>query len=600
MSVALSEGDILSGRFEPVATRFRVERRTHLFEFIDDVSHAITSASITLDTTAAICRSARVSILPDLLPSDFDLYEDHLAIIAEVRIGDEWREYAMGLFHIDTVDDTWRMDEVGRRTWSAECADVLAHLFEYEVTQPYTIAAGVHYTEAIEEIIVSLGLLPAIPPSGLVTIVPLTWPAGTSYGQIVNDLLAGINYFPAWADRQGRITSRERIAPHLEQPAVVYTTESEPRMIRDGFSQRFLRAQATNTIQVTVSSAALAPSSIEAVNDDPLSSISTVNRGPSVSQVAGDRMPSSDVMMATADYLVRDAAVRARTASLNTIPDPRRDAHEFYTVEVPGLAPRLYRCEGWTFDCRPGATMAHRLADASEVQVTVEQTIDRGAPIVPLTPIVINHPVTYRGMTRTSTWSGGSYITFDEPPGTDTGDCIVVFASGTRSGASIPAEWKVLLDDTTNDVGFLTLARGSDPPNYGKLVNVWNRGEILIFACAAGTYLALPSEIDITTTTVAASYIAIPTLASATNGDRLFSLVDVNGNPGSVFSPKSWMREKADQHVASYACANDGGCASPVSGTWRWSWDAGSPFTATVWGWVVPALPPTTIERERI
>lgn len=593
----LMEDDVLSGRYGPVKTRFRAERRTHTFELIDDISHAITSATVTLDTTASITRSARMRILPKFLPADFDLYNDHIAVMVEVEINSAWQSYPMGLFHIDTIDETWRMDETGTETWDVQCSDVSSHLFEYEATQPYTVQSGTYYTDAAQDLVVSLDLVPGIDPSGLKTIVPLTWPAGTSYGQIINDLLAGINYFPAWADRYGRITSRERIAPHLEAPAAVYTTSEEPRMMRDAFGLRFTRAQATNTIQVTVSSSSLAPSTIEAVNDDPLSPISAVNRGPSVSQVAGDRMPSSEIMMNAADYLVRDAAVRARTASLNTVPDPRRDAHEFYTIEVPGMDSRLYRAEGWTFDCTAGATMAHRLADASEIQVTVSQVVEHGAPIVPLTPIVINHPVTYRGMTKMALNNYG--VTFIEPPGVGDGDCIVAFISGAKvpSPHPIPSEWTVLLDDTTNDLAVLTLARGPDAPAYASLLKTY-QGELLLFACAAGTYLSLPTEVDVNDVTSPGTLIGLPTFASTTNGDLLFSFVQIDGSPAVFHAPSKWLKEKAEPHVASYACTADGGCAS-ISGGWTWSASYGS-FTGRAVGWVVPALTPTTIERERI
>lgn len=366
--------EALSGVRGPVVTRHRFEWRTLGFDFVADITEAVDAmtGSVELDNNRAVVRTASLKIYPDSLPSNFDEDHDHIAIFQDLMIDGTWESFSLGLYRIDEYRDVSRPN--ARRHWEASLAGVSTHLFEYEIDQPYVLPAGSLYTDAAAALVEACGLANNIFPSTLTTPIPLAWPIGSSRGQIVNDLMEGINYFDVWSDAQGRICSRERVNPMLENIAVDYTTAEEPRMIRPDFYDTHTNARATNRCICSIKTAARAPSSIRATNDYPDSAVSTVAKGSiSAEDITADRMASVQIMEDSAEYAVRDAAVKAHQGSLSTHPDPRREAHEFYllTIEDVEIETR-WRCESWRLDLRPGATMEHTIGHCEEFPVTIE------------------------------------------------------------------------------------------------------------------------------------------------------------------------------------------------------------------------------------
>lgn len=365
--------DTLGGCSGPIVIRHRFEYWRD-FVLVEDVSGAIEEAQIQLDNNRAVVRTARFTIRPSLLPAgvNFSTEHEHLAAFAELLVAGTWVRFPLGVFHVDSAKEHLLPNH--QEFWEAQAMDVAGHLWEHELQAPYTIAAGTNYVEAAEALCHSIGLGTDIAPSGFVTPIAFTWPPGKAYGEVINDLMLGINYYPAWASSDGLITSREQLDPFLEATVVDYTTESVPRLIRSPFDRIRESGRYVNQAIVTISTPSRAPATTVVTNDDSDSVVSTVNKtAVTVLKLTGDRTANAALMAAIGASAVRDAAVKAQAATLSTHPDPRRDAHEFYTVTIDDREETTrWRAEGWTYECKTGATMTHRIGRADRVDVTTE------------------------------------------------------------------------------------------------------------------------------------------------------------------------------------------------------------------------------------
>lgn len=372
--------DALGGCDGPVVIRHRFEWWRD-FVSIQDVSTAVESAQIQLDNNRAVTRTAQFTLRPERLPAtDFSTEHNHIAAFAELNVGGTWVRFPLGVFHLDST--TERILPNHQEVWEASAMDVAGHLWEHEFSEPYTVPAGTNYVEAAEAICRLIGLPTDIFPTAFVTPSAFTWPSGTAYGAVVNDLLLGINYYPIWASSSGLLRSRERLDPFFETPAVTYTTEEVPRLIRSPFSRLRESGRYINRALVTVGDPARTALSMRVTNDDSDSIVSTVNKGAiTVQNQTGDRIVNTTMMGEVGASIVRDAAVKAQGASLKTHPDPRRDAHEFYTITIDNREEATpWRAESWTYSCETGKDMDHRIGRAERVDVTVELIVTTAAP----------------------------------------------------------------------------------------------------------------------------------------------------------------------------------------------------------------------------
>lgn len=369
--------DALSGRHGPVAMRFRVEHRTLGNEFIQDLDDAIilNVGEVLVDNTRAIVWTCTLRVRPQLLPATFDPDTDHFAIFADVFAGQylgtgEWVPFQLGLYSMDQVREAPSANN--QEAWDVQAADVGLLLFEKYTQESYTVAAGARFTDTVYALITGLGLRAQITDSALTLPVARTWPSNTPYGAIINALLKAINYFPAYADNEGIITSTPRLAPSTETADVAYTTAAEPRMIRPGFQRLRNRNLYPNRVTVVNRDANRAPFAVEGINDDQDSLVSTVVKGAVLSiEVDGSLVPSTAVAAAVAAYELQAAAGEAERATLSTHPDPRRGPRDFYQVTFEGAeVATLWRALGWRLALRTGTKMDHQIARASQVDVT--------------------------------------------------------------------------------------------------------------------------------------------------------------------------------------------------------------------------------------
>ncbi len=314
--------------------------------------------------------SAAVAIINSIQAGGLN-EDDHIAVIAETLVDGDFVRLPMGLFVLDTSQESIQPNN--NEVWQATGADVVLHMFEQTVSQPYTLPRGTAYVNAITSFIQAVGLISDIPFSAAVTTSDQVWPIGTPYGQMANDLLEGINYYDMWADPQGVIRSSLRPNPAVTIADVVYSTRSEPRMIRPPeFKRSKQRARFLNQVIATIQNPSQLPGSVLLTNADPDSEISTVRKKAVTSDSMNvDRCPNRDTIAAVGTYMLRDASCKAQGAALITHFDPRRTAHEYYDVTVDNAEVATHwRVEGWGFNCKVGDPMTHQIGRSTQVDVT--------------------------------------------------------------------------------------------------------------------------------------------------------------------------------------------------------------------------------------
>lgn len=376
--------DWLSGRYGDIVLRPRFLRRTLAYDPLDDLTEAISSASIDLDNDRAILRTARFAILPENLPADFGEVDELVSVALVLTIpGRDDTTFDCGLFVLDYPEATAEPNY--QRAWSnVQASDLGVLLQNYSKNEAHTVIGGSSYVAAAQAVISAAGLTSIINDPGFTTPNDMTWPPYTPGLTIVNDLMFAINFFPVWADMHGTFRSRERIDPSLDVARVHYTTLNEPRMIVGRqFRQRISRQNITNQFSVTVQDPNRAPISVVVANTDSNSIVSVPVTGRPVTKgLSGDRVADTATMLAIGDYEVKDAGIRCRTASLATLRDPRRGAHETYalTLEDQSSA-QLWRVLKWSMDLKSDAVMDHTIVRADHIATTPTVIEDFG--IVP-------------------------------------------------------------------------------------------------------------------------------------------------------------------------------------------------------------------------
>lgn len=392
----------LAGTNQPISRTFRYTRRLPDNSIVEDISTAVRRASIRLDNNRSILRDASFDLDATRLPADFADADEFVSVEMTIQIaGRDPMTWQLGLFQLDLPEK--ENLPLGNQIWTAPGSDLCVQLFNRTTPTPYTVVATTSYVAAAKLLIEAVPtgfppgpqLLASIPDSGIRTPVDMTWPPGTVHGQIVNDLMAGVNMFPVWATVTGLITSRDRgSTPHLDARAVTYSTLAEPFMVIPPFKSRANRQGVVNRWPLAVQDPAQTPYGVTATNTDIASLVSTQKTGRTVSASLGsaDRIANVGIAQAIATYEVRMAEAKALTGTLVTLLDPRRDAHETYgliveatrrdaaggTVQTPEAiqieGDHAWRVDSWEFPCETDGHMSHNLVFPRGCVVDIEIT----------------------------------------------------------------------------------------------------------------------------------------------------------------------------------------------------------------------------------
>lgn len=268
-------------------------------------------------------------------------------------------EYPIGVFLPSTVSDnvsdsTVTDIEAYDRCWRCDTEKWMPSQL---------IAEGTAYLDAIEQLLTHCGISLVIKTPTSSTIgEPRTWDAGTSYLDIINGLLDEINYLPLWFNSNGYA---------MLQPQIIPTASEITHSLNGNDVRSLLYPQLTKTQDLynapnvfTVICENADKSSIlsaTAINDNPVSPLSTVRRGRRIhSFTKVDNIADQAALEEYANLLRWESMGIGETVVATTALLPG-----FGLGDIVGLVYKnvngVYLSAGWTMELVTGGSMTHTL-----------------------------------------------------------------------------------------------------------------------------------------------------------------------------------------------------------------------------------------------
>lgn len=226
----------------------------------------------------------------------------------------------------------------------------------------FYVSVGDLYTDAIEEILSTIIDLPSYSITRSTKALPAqkVWDAGTSYLQIVNDLLTAINYEPIFFDADGVAQVQPYIDPQSRTAEYTYDTGLTSVLVPEA-TQRLDLFNQPNKWVLIVSEPDRPLLKSTYTNIDPASPTSTVNRGRTITDVKTEQ----DVVdQATLDSKVAQLAQEASQVyeelEFKTAIMPFHAHRDVIHISYPQLGVEAnYSETKWGYELEAGAAMTH-------------------------------------------------------------------------------------------------------------------------------------------------------------------------------------------------------------------------------------------------
>lgn len=204
----------------------------HLVGYLDGVVEG--SASLSWASNAAVKGSGNLHVtdLDEAAPGLLTIREVSLtsARLRPVLVIDGLPEIPLGVYLFSAAPEDWTATG---RTVKGELLDRATVLDQDAVDESYTVDASTPILSAVAAVIASAG--ESIDVDATVTTTPaspMVWPVGTTKLQIVNDLLAALNYNSLWVDGVGRFQATPYVVP--ARRSMTYELLNLPRELEDG------------------------------------------------------------------------------------------------------------------------------------------------------------------------------------------------------------------------------------------------------------------------------------------------------------------------------------------------------------------------------
>lgn len=319
---------------------------------------AIPGGNVLCDAKAEIKRSLSCTILVE---DDVDFLTDQLRVS---MIKDDEKQL-VGTFVVTTAPKT--KNEYGIETWSIEAYDrtYLVQRKKIESMSEVYVLANAYYTDAIESLLIACGISDFIieASAARVTTTHQDWEIGTSYLQIINELLDEMNYTSLWFDEEGVAHASPYVSPVIREPNFEYRSGSGSIVLSSHTVDDDTFA-AANVFMVMIQNLDGEAIYAKAVNDDPTSRLSTVRRGRIAAPVVYlQDTPSQQAAQEYANNLKLKSMISTETATIRTAPEALHEVFDIVAVDVPGLSGKFEEI-GWSIDLDASGLMSHTLRRA--------------------------------------------------------------------------------------------------------------------------------------------------------------------------------------------------------------------------------------------
>ena len=269
-------------------------------------------------------------------------------------------ETPLGIFIPTTVSELY--GENGAQI-SVEAYDRSYRLQETALDARRSYAAGTVYTDIVGQLLAESGIaLQMIAPSTLtLTTDREDWDAGTPVLQVVNQLLAEINYNPVWFDGRGFAHAEPYRAPDASRILHRYSaTDLMQSPVAEEASAALDVFARPNVFVVRCANPDLdAPLTATAVNDNPMSSLSTIKRGRRiVTVVQVDNVASQAALQAYADRICSESMLATQIVQVSTLNEAGHGLGDMISIDHPGFS-GIYEEVGWSMTLGIGQLMTH-------------------------------------------------------------------------------------------------------------------------------------------------------------------------------------------------------------------------------------------------
>jgi len=249
---------------------------------------------------------------------DIDWYSDRIRVFyGFYDLNGQFYEWPLGVFLPATpMTET---DGVSRKR-KVDLFDKLLVLDQDMLEESYTIDADVVVTDAVRDIIEEAGESAVAITASLETLsTPKTWPAGTTKLQMINDLLASINYFSLEANGAGAYVASPYSAPAYRPLAWTFR-EGEAAVHLPDMSHELDLFSIPNKVVLATEDADEEPLIGIAMNIDPTSRLSYQGRGRWITYVeSGVEATSQEAIDGQAERVLAEQMQASETVVLRHV-----------------------------------------------------------------------------------------------------------------------------------------------------------------------------------------------------------------------------------------------------------------------------------------
>lgn len=292
-----------------------------------------------------------------VLNPDVDWLSDELQPVLEI----DGEETPLGIYLPATVTE---IEDSTTRSLHVEAYDRCWLVRDNRTESLLYLASGRNYVEAVRSLLVGCGisLILSTPTAETLTASRQEWPVGTSYLDIVNQLLSEINYKPLWFNSQGVAMVEPMTTPDAAE--IIHTLDKD--QIKSLLLPQIRRESdiysAPNVFICICSNADLAaPLVARAENNNPQSPLSIMRRGRRIVSVVNvDNIASQAALQAYATRLLFDSMTTGEVINVSTALLPGFGVDDITALHYDDLSAVSIE-RGWTMELQPGGTMTHKL-----------------------------------------------------------------------------------------------------------------------------------------------------------------------------------------------------------------------------------------------
>lgn len=307
----------------------RLELRTLHNDFIRDVSAKTVGGHVEMDYTRDIITVASFDLID---PDTIDAYSDYIAPFMKLVYADGREEdHQLGLFVAEPPTKSYSAHGVKVKY---DCRDLTWILQERVTSTTYKLTQSTNRIAAVKAILATNGFTNYTMPPSSSTIGRggKAWKPGTTYLQIINDLLTGAGYYHLFVSSTGWLTSHPYISRKNRKPVKKYVG-GEEGVVLSTFDVSLVERPYNEVIVYREVKDGVIAKGI-AVNDKASSPTSTVRIGRHTLFIQDSNVATSAEALTLAKEKLEEYGSLQIEATMTTLTEPWHGIHELYEIAL--------------------------------------------------------------------------------------------------------------------------------------------------------------------------------------------------------------------------------------------------------------------------